>query len=1249
MSYEPVDLLWVLMAASLVFLMQAGFMCLETGLTRTKNSINVAIKNLADFVISVFTFWGVGYGLMFGASMAGIVGWSHYALPLNGEPWLAAFFFFQAMFCGTATTIFSGAVAERMRFSAYVIVSFIVSALIYPLFGHWAWSGLGHGELTGWLGAMGFVDFAGSTVVHSVGGWVSLAALLIIGPRQGRFDAQGRPREMTASNLPLSVLGAMLLWFGWFGFNGGSTLALTADVPLIIARTTLAGAMGGLSCLGLGWLRTSVPRVAWLINGVLGGLVAITAGCHVVDATGAAIIGLVAGPVCLASERLLERLRIDDAIGAVPVHLACGIWGTLAVALLGNPELIGTGLTRAGQLQVQILGIGAACGVSFVLTYLLLRLVNRVHPLRVSPDDEAVGLNISEHGARNDLADLFMAMDQQAATGDLSLRVPEEPFSEAGLIARRYNQVMDALESAVTKTEAIVRTAADAIVTFGGDSLLVMGCNPAAEAAFGYNQANLAGKPLSTILGGNGGGLMRELLSGRSLEVLCHRADGSRFPAEALVTEATTGSERFCIGTFRDITERRRAEEILRSSKTMYKTLFENSGTALFVAEADGCICLVNSEFESFSGYGRDEIEALMTYRYFFMGEALETVERCHDLFREGVRRSPQSFEAVFTDRLGAVKPVYVTIAIFPGTSRALFSLMDLSDVKQAEQALVEQRAFFQELFESSPLGIMLLDTEGQILNVNRGLERLFGYGREELRGHFSRSALVPEERAMEAENFFRLVVAGRPFQSETWRKHKNGELIPVSVVGYPVLMEGKIKGVYSIFSDISERKAFEEQLTHQAFHDALTGLPNRLLFHERLARALERAKRRPDYRFAVLLIDLDRFKWVNDSLGHMAGDELLVGISRRMECCLRSMDTVARLGGDEFGVLLEEFGNHREVVQITKRILSVIEEPFIVEGTTVFTSASIGMVLRTREYMSAEDLLRDADIAMYRAKEMGKARFKVFNRLMHENAVRVLRLETELRHAVQNEELRVHYQPIVSVLSGRLEGFEALARWEHPVRGLVQPAEFIPLAEETGLIVSLGKWILTEACRQLACWDVECPEACGLNMSVNISGKQLMQEDLVEFIQGVLRETGIAPQRLKLEITESVVMQDVKATVDKLNELKALGLALVIDDFGTGYSSLSYLQRFPIDMLKIDRSFISGLQGAGDNLEIIRTILSLARNLGLGVVAEGVELASQLQTLRDLDCDEAQGFMFSRPVAREEAKELILRLLAKN
>ncbi len=1247
MHHEPMVLLWILMSSSLVFLMHAGFVCLEVGMTRTRNSITVASRNLAGFAMASVSFWALGHGLMFGASRMGLAGWSGF-LPLGSDAWTGAFLIFQAMLCATAATIFSRAAAGRMRFSGHIITAFLVSALAYPLFGHWAWAGLDRGAPAGWLGGMGFIDFAGSTVVHGVGGWVALAALIVLGPRQGRHDAQGGPREPAASNLPLSALGAFLLWFGWLGFYGWSALALTSDMPLIIARTILAGAMGGLSCLGLGRLLASASRATWLINGSLGGLVAIAASCHAVDASGAAVIGLVAGPVCLAAGRLLDRLRIDDALGAVPAHLACGIWGTLAVALFGDLELLGTNLTRAGQLWAQIAGIGAACAVSFLPALVILRTVNRIHPLRAAPGEEQAGLSIPEHDARTDLSDLFLTMDRQAATGDLSLRVPDELHGEAGLIARRYNQVMGTLESALARTEAVVRTAADAIVTFDRDSLLVSTCNPAAEAAFGYERSTLTGQPLSTLMG-SGPGIIRELLAGRRMEALCRRADGSRFPAEAQITEADAGRERFCIGTFRDITERRRSEEILRSSRTMYKTLFENSGTAFIVAESDGTICLVNSEFESLSGYGREEVEALLTYRTFFTGQALEIVEHGHQLFREGTRRAPQSFETEFTDRRGGHKPVYVTMAIFPGTSRALFSLMDLSETKQVQEALAEQRAFFQELFESSPLGIMLLDTDGNILNVNRGLERLFGYSREELRGHFSRSALVTEDRAMEADNFFRLMVSGRLFQVETLRRHKNGELIPVSIVGYPVQIGGQTKGVYSIFSDISERKAFEKQLTHQAFHDALTGLPNRVLFHERLERALERSKRRNDYRFAVLLVDLDRFKWVNDSLGHKAGDELLTAIARRLECCLRSMDTVARLGGDEFAVLLEEFRNHREVVQITKRLLHVIEEPFNVEGTKVFTSASIGMVLRSREYESSEDLLRDADIAMYRAKELGKARFKVFNRQMHENAVRVLRLETELRHAIQHGELRVHYQPIVSVITGRLEGFEALARWEHPERGLVQPQEFIPLAEETGLIVSLGKWIISEACAQLARWDTEQADATELCVSVNISGKQLMQEDLVDFIRGVLRDTGLPPRRVKLEITESVIMQDVKATVEKLNQLKELGVCLVIDDFGTGYSSLSYLQRFPIDMLKIDRSFISGLEGAHDNLEIIRTIVSLARNLGLGVVAEGVEQSAQLQTLRELNCDEAQGFMFSRPVAAEEAELLIHTLLAKN
>lgn len=437
------DVIWVVVCAGFVFLMQPGFLCLESGLTRAKNSINVAIKNLSDLGVSVLVFWAWGFAWMFGPSIYGLIGSEDYCpSPGRAGAYHAAFFLFQAVFCGTATTIFSGAVAERMRFSGYLVTAAVISGIVYPIFGHWAWNS------EGWIRELGFVDFAGSTVVHVVGGMSALACVIFIGPRLGRFPPNGPPREIIGHNQPLAILGTLLLWFGWFGFNGGSTLAMDDRVPAILANTMLAGIGGLMTGMLLGWWLVGRPAVPHLINGALAGLVAVTASCDSVSAGSALAIGSIGGVVMLIAERWLLKLRIDDVVGAVPVHAAAGIWGTLAVALFADPQILNTGLSTSRQLLSQATGVGVAAAWSLGLTFLALWILRKFSPVRVSPDVEHLGLNIAEHGATTELVDLFHAMDRQAHSGNLSIRMPVEPFTEVGQIAERYNHVMDALEAA---------------------------------------------------------------------------------------------------------------------------------------------------------------------------------------------------------------------------------------------------------------------------------------------------------------------------------------------------------------------------------------------------------------------------------------------------------------------------------------------------------------------------------------------------------------------------------------------------------------------------------------------------------------------------------------------------------------------------------------------------------------------------------------------------------------------------------
>jgi diguanylate cyclase (GGDEF)-like protein len=618
-----------------------------------------------------------------------------------------------------------------------------------------------------------------------------------------------------------------------------------------------------------------------------------------------------------------------------------------------------------------------------------------------------------------------------------------------------------------------------------------------------------------------------------------------------------------------------------------------------------------------------------------------------------------------------------------------------------------------------------------------------------------------------------------------------DGKVIDVEISGIPATYKGKI-ATQMIIRDITERKQAQEQLLHDAFHDTLTKLPNRALFIDRVGQAIGRSKQEPDYKFAVLFLDLDRFKVINDSLGHTVGDQLLIAIASRLISCLHPSDTAARLGGDEFTVLLEDIQSLVDATIIAKRINQELAHPFNLEGHEVFTTVSIGIVFSQSEnslsnddgsryphcpmYNYPEDLLRDADIAMYRAKALGKARHEVFNLGMHDQTISRLQLETDLRRAIQescqisdslrntdflprraisaqnialensplseqiqklnngnsaivnskplrqsensarngfknlsvdslgNTRLLLHYQPIISLSTGRISGFEALVRWRHPTRGLVSPVDFIPVAEETGLIIPLGAWVLREACRQLHIWeDMLAKEAecrmqkvekyevanlsnyqlpitnygsdldinsqlntehhrhllpvnnyqspmtnCPLTMSVNLSGKQLGQVNLLDQIDEILQETGCDPSNLKLEITESVIVENLSSVSTMLSKLKARKIQLSIDDFGTGYSSLSYLHRFPLDTLKIDRSFVSPLgvggSGGGRPLQIVRAIVTLAHNLGLDAIAEGVETKEQVLELQQLECEHAQGYFFSKPLDSEAATKFLLK-----
>jgi predicted signal transduction protein with EAL and GGDEF domain len=500
------------------------------------------------------------------------------------------------------------------------------------------------------------------------------------------------------------------------------------------------------------------------------------------------------------------------------------------------------------------------------------------------------------------------------------------------------------------------------------------------------------------------------------------------------------------------------------------------------------------------------------------------------------------------------------------------------------------------------------------------------------------------------------------------------------SAFGFPVMVGTEVAAVLEFFAEkpvaasdellrlvahigaqlgrVVERKHAQDKLVHDASHDPLTGLPNRALLRDRLARAVARARRNPSRHYAVLFVDLDRFKMINDSLGHLAGDRVIVQVASRLLAALRNTDlvahppalaerdeedTLARLGGDEFIVLLDDLAQPGDAMIVVERIQHALKHPFRLDERELYTTASIGVASSATGYESADDVLRDADIAMYRAKQLGRARCEVYDQAMHASALRRFSVESDLRAGIERNELVLHYQPLVSLRTGRIAGFEALVRWRRGGGPLVFPGDFIDVAEDSGLIVEIGQWVLNEACSTIERWRKTMPDASGAAVSVNVSARQFAQPDLIDQVRRVVRECAIAPDLLTLEITESVTMGEVERTVAVLSQLKAIGVELSIDDFGTGYSSLSYLHRFPVDVLKIDRSFISKMDEAGEGYQIVHTIMALARTLGMDVVAEGAETAKQIALLAELGCAYAQGYYFSRPVDAEKAAALLV------
>lgn len=775
--------------------------------------------------------------------------------------------------------------------------------------------------------------------------------------------------------------------------------------------------------------------------------------------------------------------------------------------------------------------------------------------------------------------------------------------------------------------------------------------NEAGERIFGYtreealsmNMVQIAVPEHLSVLKRN----LRKKIRGKSkqtsYEVDCIKKDGSRITLEVNSSIIEKDGVPIAVqGIGRDITDRKLAEEASRKNEERYRDLFENANDLIYTHDLAGNFTSLNRAGEKITGYSRSEaigmniakvvapefLEAARTMTARKMEDDVPTTYELEIIAKDGHRVTLElSTRLIVSDGL----PVGVQ-----GIGR------DITERRQTEISLHNTVSLFASTFESTADGIVVMSLEREIVTCNRKFVEMWGVSESLIKSRDgNKLGKYVAAQLKNAEEFARQLeeVYSDPMSTASEiLELKDGRIF--ERYSQPQFLEGKPIGRVACFRDITERSQAEDKLRHYALHDTLTNLPNRVEFMNHLRQAVERAEGNEFARFAVLFLDLDRFKVINDSLGHATGDKLLIAIAERLRSCVRPGDVVARLGGDEFTILLNRCGDIDEVASVAERLQHKISQPFRIDNYEVFTTASIGIIMSNNTRRAPEDFLRDADAAMYRAKESGKARYEIFDRDMHVRNMNLLQVEMDLRHAVERREFEVLFQPIVALDSGSIREFEALIRWRHPKHGLVGPNEFVHVAEETGLIIPIGKWILEESCRQIVRWQENFEHP--LSISVNLSAKQLMHPNLTQYVAAILTETRLDPRQLKLEVTETNVMEHSERALAVLNALDKLGISLSTDDFGTGYSSLSYLQRFPFDRLKIDRSFVDKMDEGEKSIAIVKTILMLGENLGIEVVAEGIETEAQLETLRSLGCRLGQGYLFSRPVEASAIEEML-------
>ena len=696
----------------------------------------------------------------------------------------------------------------------------------------------------------------------------------------------------------------------------------------------------------------------------------------------------------------------------------------------------------------------------------------------------------------------------------------------------------------------------------------------------------------------------------------------------------------------KEVEERRQTEKALVKSEKFLATIFDSIRDPFCIFDKEYKIIRANQAYAELKQKSSDQLYGLKCY------EALYGIDsKCKNCIVDTTFRSkdPCAKDKLIT--LDDGTKIWLDIYTYPiygergDVTCVIEYIRDVSERKRTEVALRESQERYALAARGTNDGMWDWNLRSDSIYYSPRWKHMLGLSEN----YFTESPdewinrIHPDDRE-EVKKDIDTHISGSSahFENEHRLLHKDGTYRWMQVRGLAVRNNtGKAHRIVGSMTDITERKEAEQQLIFDALHDALTGLPNRLLFMDRLRHAIDRENRNTNYLFAVLFMDIDRFKVLNDSMGHAIGDEMLISVSQRLEECLRIGDTVARFGGDEFAILLEDLKNEREALYITQRINEKFTMPFLLQGQEIYTSASIGIVFSSTGYGKPEHLIRNADIAMYHAKTNKNSLYKVFNNEMYSEAVARLEMETDLRAAVKQRDFKLLYQPIVSVTKGKIIGLEALIRWNHPIHGSIIPNRFIPVAEDTGLIVDLGEWVIEEACQELRLLHNQFPFNNPLTISVNISSKQLFPS-LVTQIKGILQETGLAPSSLILEITETMIMENADIVFPLLFQLREMGVKLNIDDFGTGYSSLSYLYDLPVDMLKIDKSFIKRIGSHGENMEIIEAITSLARSLNMGVIAEGVEEENQLIQLGKLNIKYMQGHFFSKPLDSAQVESLL-------